>query len=358
MLVVMHNHATQTEIERVVKTIEEMGYSARPMPGETRTTIGLVGNDGRVDGSRIESLDGVAEVIHVSKPYKQVSREWKGDNTIVTIAPGVSFGGNEIVIVAGPCSVESEEQILAAARAVKDAGATALRGGAFKPRSSPYSFQGLGKRGLELLELARRETGLPIVTEALDEEGAHLVAESADMIQIGARNMQNYSLLRAVGRIGKPVMLKRGMAATITDLLMSAEYILAEGNGQVVLCERGIRSFDTTARNLFDLTAIPIVQRLSHLPMIGDPSHGTGLRDKVIPMARAAVAAGADGVMVEVHPTPDRALSDGGQSLYPDQFARLVTELRAITSAIGRSVAASPETPKQTRPGTTATAAV
>jgi 3-deoxy-7-phosphoheptulonate synthase len=309
------------------------------MPGETRTTIGLVGNDGRVDGSRVEALPGVAEIIHVSKPYKQVSREWKGDNTIVTIAPGVSFGGPEIVIIAGPCSVESEEQIVTAARAVHDAGATALRGGAFKPRSSPYSFQGLGKPGLELLALARRETGLPIVTEALDEEGAHIVAEYADCIQIGARNMQNYSLLRAVGRMNKPVLLKRGMAATITDLLMSAEYILAEGNGQVILCERGIRSFDTITRNLFDITAIPIVQRLSHLPMIADPSHGTGLRDKVIPMARAAVAAGADGVLVEVHPNPDRALSDGGQSLFPEQFARLVTELRAITNAIGRSVA-------------------
>jgi len=339
MLVVMQNHATQADIDRVVKTIEEMGYSARPMPGETRTTIGLVGNDGRVDGSRVEALPGVAEIIHVSKPYKQVSREWKAENTIVTIAPGVSFGGPEIVIIAGPCSVESEDQIVTAARAVRDAGATALRGGAFKPRSSPYSFQGLGKPGLELLALARQETGLPIVTEALDEEGAHVVAEYADCIQIGARNMQNYSLLRAVGRINKPVLLKRGMAATITDLLMSAEYILAEGNGQVILCERGIRSFDTMTRNLFDLTAIPIVQRLSHLPMIADPSHGTGLRDKVIPMARAAVAAGADGVLVEVHPNPDRALSDGGQSLFPDQFARLVTELRAITSAIGRSMA-------------------
>jgi 3-deoxy-7-phosphoheptulonate synthase len=344
MLVVMQNHATQEEIDRVVKTIEEMGFAARPMPGETRTTVGLVGNDGSVDGSRIESMNGVAEVIHVSKPYKQVSREWKEQNTIVTIAPGVSFGGTDIVIIAGPCSVESEEQIISAATAVRDAGATALRGGAFKPRSSPYSFQGLGKRGLELLAKARQETGLPVVTEALDEEGAHLVAEYADCIQIGARNMQNYSLLRAVGKIGKPVLLKRGMAATITDLLMSAEYILAEGNGQVVLCERGIRSFDTITRNLFDLTAIPIVQKLSHLPMIGDPSHGTGLRDKVIPMARAAVAAGADGVMVEVHPTPDRALSDGGQSLYPDQFAKLVSELRAITSAIGRSVAATPGT--------------
>src|SRR5947209_12490929 len=342
MLVVMENHATQAEIARVVETIEEMGYSARPMPGETRTTVGLVGNDGRVDGSRIEALPGVAEVIHVSKPYKQVSREWKEENTIVTIAPGVSFGGKDIVIVAGPCSVESEEQIVTAAKQVREAGATALRGGAFKPRSSPYSFQGLGKIGLEYLATARAETGLPIVTEALDEEGAHLVAEYADMLQIGARNMQNYSLLRAVGRIGKPVLLKRGMAATITDLLMSAEYILAEGNGQVVLCERGIRSFDTMTRNLFDLTAIPIVQRLSHLPMIADPSHGTGLRDKVIPMARAAVAAGADGVIVEVHPSPDRALSDGAQSLYPEQFQSLVEELRAIAHAIGRRVGTMP----------------
>jgi 3-deoxy-7-phosphoheptulonate synthase len=309
------------------------------MPGETRTTVGLIGNDGRVDGSRVEGLPGVAEVIHVSKPYKQVSREWHEENTVVTIAPGVSFGTGEIVVIAGPCSVESEEQIVEAARAVRAAGATALRGGAFKPRSSPYSFQGLGKRGLELLAVARQETGLPIVTEALDEEGAHLVAEYADCIQIGARNMQNYSLLRAVGKMRKPVLLKRGMAATITDLLMSAEYILAEGNDQVILCERGIRSFDTMTRNLFDLTAIPIVQRLSHLPMIADPSHGTGLRDKVIPMARAAVAAGADGIIVEVHPHPDRALSDGGQSLYPDQFARLVSELRSIGTAIGRSLA-------------------
>ncbi|HEY5062576.1 MAG TPA: 3-deoxy-7-phosphoheptulonate synthase [Gemmatimonadaceae bacterium] len=358
MLVVMQNHATHEQIERVVKAIEDMGYSARPMPGETRTTVGLIGNDGRVDGSRIESLAGVAEVIHVSKPYKQVSREWKEANTIVTLAPGVSFGGTDIVIIAGPCSVESEEQILSAARAVRDSGATALRGGAFKPRSSPYSFQGLGKSGLELLALARRETGLPIVTEALDEEGAHLVAEYADCIQVGARNMQNYSLLRAVGRIGKPVLLKRGLAATITDLLLSAEYILAEGNGQVVLCERGIRSFDTMTRNLFDLTAIPIVQRLSHLPIIADPSHGTGLRDKVIPMARAAVAAGADGILVEVHPTPDRALSDGGQSLYPDQFARLVTELRAITGAIGRGVATTPQRARDNPLGTTVSANV
>ena len=344
MLVVMENHATADQIDRVVRVIEEMGYQARPMPGAQRTTVGLVGNDGRVDGSRIEALPGVAEVIHVSKPYKQVSREWKQENTLVRIAPGVVFGGEEIQIIAGPCSVESEEQILTAARLVRDAGATALRGGAFKPRSSPYSFQGMGKRGLELLALARRETGLPIVTEALDEEGLHQVAEVADCVQIGARNMQNYSLLRAAGRSGKPVLLKRGMAATITDLLMSAEYILAEGNEQVILCERGIRSFDTMTRNLFDLTAIPLVQKLSHLPMIADPSHGTGLRDKVTPMGRAAIAAGADGIIVEVHPNPDRALSDGAQSLYPEQFASLVDEIRAIANAIGRRVAKLPST--------------
>src|SRR3954463_7901161 len=356
MLVVMKNDATTEQVNRVVHIIEEMGYQARPMPGH-RMAVGLVGNDGRVDGSGIEALPGVAEGIYVTKPYKQVSREWKAENTIVTIAPGVSFGGNEIQIIAGPCSVESEQQIVASALAVRAGGATALRGGAFKPRSSPYSFQGMGKRGLELLALARKETGLPIVTEALDEDGAHLVAEYADCIQIGARNMQNYSLLRAVGKIGKPVLLKRGMAATITDLLMSAEYILAEGNGQVVLCERGIRSFDTMTRNLFDLTAVPIVQRLSHLPMIADPSHGTGLRDKVIPMARAAVAAGADGIIVEVHPTPDRALSDGGQSLYPDQFARLVVELRAIAHAIGREVLPTPNSSGTQRAGTAAAAA-
>ncbi len=339
MLVVMQHGATPAEVDGVVRTIEEMGYQARPMPGAQRTAVGLVGNDGRVDASRIEALAGVAQVIHVSQPYKQVSREWRPENTIVTIAPGVVFGGQQIPIIAGPCSVESEEQILAAARAVRAGGAVALRGGAFKPRSSPYAFQGLGTKGLELLALAREETGLAIVTEAMDDEGAHEVAEYADCIQIGARNMQNYSLLRCVGKIGKPVLLKRGLAATINDLLLSAEYILAEGNSQVILCERGVRSFDPAARNMFDLTAVPIVHKLSHLPIIADPSHGTGLRDKVTPMARAAVAAGADGVMVEVHPTPERALSDGGQSLYPEQFSSLVGELRSIAGAIGRSLA-------------------
>ena len=339
MLVVMSTDATREQLARVVEVIEEMGYQARPMPGAQRTSVGLVGNDGRVDGSRLEALGGVAEVIHVSKPYKQVSREWKQENTLVTIAPGVVFGGTEIPIIAGPCSVESEAQIVLAAQQVREAGGSALRGGAYKPRSSPYAFQGLGRKGLELLALARRETGLAIVTEALDDEGAHLVAEVADCIQIGARNMQNYSLLRTVGRLGKPVLLKRGMSATITDLLMSAEYILAEGNSQVILCERGIRSFDPSTRNLFDLTAIPLVQKLSHLPMVADPSHGTGLRDKVLPMGRAAIAAGADGLLVEMHPDPERALSDGGQSLFPDQFARLVREARVIAEAIGRTIA-------------------
>ncbi|PYP81376.1 MAG: 3-deoxy-7-phosphoheptulonate synthase [Gemmatimonadetes bacterium] len=349
MLVVMEHGATDAQIARVAEVIREMGYQARPMPGAQRTTVGLVGNDGRVDGSQLEALDGVAEVIHVSKPYKQVSREWKPDDTLVTIAPGVTFGGPTIPIIAGPCSVESEEQIVLAARQVRDAGGAALRGGAFKPRSSPYSFQGLGREGLALLALARRETGLPIVTEALDEDGAHRVAEVADCIQIGARNMQNYSLLRTIGRLGKPVLLKRGMAATTTDLLMSAEYLLAEGNTQVILCERGIRSFDPATRNLFDLTAIPLVQKLSHLPMVADPSHGTGLRDKVIPMGRAAIAAGADGLLVEMHPNPEKAMSDGGQSLFPDQFARLVRETRAIAEAIGRSLAAPPGTAPSAR---------
>lgn len=338
MLVVMEHGASTAEVDRVCQVVKEMGYEARPMPGAQRTAVGVVGNDGRVDASRLAALPGVVQIIHVTQPYKQVSREWRNEDTVVTIAPGVSFGAGDVPIIAGPCSVESEEQIVEAARIVKEAGGNALRGGAFKPRSSPYAFQGLGRKGLDLLALARKETGLPIVTEAMDEEGANLIAEMGDCIQIGARNMQNYSLLKTVGKLGKPVLLKRGMAATINDLLLSAEYILSEGNPNVILCERGVRSFDPAARNLLDLTAIPIVHRLSHLPIIADPSHGTGLRDKVTPMARAAVAAGADGVIVEMHPNPDRALSDGAQSLEPDQFRSLVEELRAVAKAIGRRV--------------------
>ncbi len=341
MLIVMRHGATAEEIEKVVAVIKELGYQARTMPGAQRTAVGLVGNDGRVDASRLEGLAGVQEVIHVSKPYKQVSREWKGESTVIRLGGGVTVGGAEVVAIAGPCSVESEKQIVTAAQQVREAGAVILRGGAWKPRSSPYTFQGLGRPGLKLLARAREESGLLVCTEAMDPEGVRWVSEVADIVQIGARNMQNYSLLKAAGRCGKPILLKRGLSATVTELLLSAEYILAEGNHEVILCERGIRGFDPTTRNVFDLTAIPVVHKLSHLPIIADadPSHGTGLRDKVIPMARAAVAAGADGIMVEVHPNPEQALSDGAQSLFPDQFAQLMREVRVIAEVIGRRVA-------------------
>jgi 3-deoxy-7-phosphoheptulonate synthase len=339
MLIVMRHGAPEEDIRRVSETIEEMGYQARPMPGKQRTTIGLVGNDGRVDGSRLAALPGVQEIIHVTKPYKQVSREWKPETTIVRLPGGLTVGGEEVVVMAGPCSVESESQILEAARAVREAGATVLRAGAYKPRSSPYSFQGMGRPGLKLLARAREETGLLIVTEAMDVEEMDVVAEVADIIQLGARNMQNYSLLKRAGRSGKPILLKRGLSATIQELLLSAEYILAEGNPNVILCERGVRGFDPATRNILDLSAIAVVHGLSHLPIIADPSHGTGHRDMVTPMARAAVAAGADGLLVEVHPSPDRALSDGAQSLYPGQFDLMMKETRLIAEAIGRRVA-------------------
>jgi len=339
VLIVMRHGATEQEVARVVAVIKDMGYEARPMPGAQRTAVGLVGNDGRADASRLEGLPGVQEVIHVTRPYKQVSREWQPESTVVRLPGGVSIGGTEVTVIAGPCSVESESQILEAARHVKDAGAAILRGGAWKPRSSPYSFQGLGKSALKLLAKARAEVGILICTEAMDPESIEPISEVADIIQIGARNMQNFSLLKAAGRARKPVLLKRGMSATIEELLLSAEYLFAEGNRDVILCERGIRGFDTATRNVFDLTAIPVVHKLSHLPIIADPSHGTGLRDKVLPMARAAVAAGADGIMVEVHPDPESALSDGAQSLFPDQFTQLMKELRVIAEVIGRRVA-------------------
>jgi len=341
MLIVMRHDATPEQVQGVVNVINEMGYEARPMPGKQRTAVGLVGNDGKVNADRLESLGGVLEVIHVSQPYKQVSREWRDEPTIVELSNGTRIGGGEVAVMAGPCAVESEAQIVAIAHRLRDAGATILRGGAFKPRTSPYAFQGMGEPGLKLLAKAREETGMAVVTEALDEESLALVAQYADIIQIGARNMQNFSLLRRAGRTGKPILLKRGMSATVKDLLLSAEYILAEGNGQVILCERGVRGFDTHTRNLLDLTAIPVVKSLSHLPIIADPSHGTGLRAKVIPMARAAVAAGADGLMVEVHPDPERAMSDGAQSLYPDQFEELMEQIAVIADAIGRELVPS-----------------
>src|SRR5213596_706011 len=302
----MRHGATDAEIQRVVAVIEEMGYKARPMPGAQRTAVGLMGNDGSVDASRLEALPGVQDVIHVSKPYKQVSREWKGENTVVRLSGGVTVGGTEVVAIAGPCSVETERQILEAARQVKEGGAVILRGGAWKPRTSPYAFQGLGRPGLKLLSKAREETGLLICTEAMDPESVGPVAEVADIIQIGARNMQNFSLLKAAGRAGKPVLLKRGLSATIEELLLSAEYLLAEGNHDVILCERGIRGFDTATRNLFDLTAIPVVHKLSHLPIIADPSHGTGLRDKVIPMAPRRSPRGRTASLSRCTPTPSR----------------------------------------------------
>jgi 3-deoxy-7-phosphoheptulonate synthase len=339
MLVVMIHGASDQEIARVADVIREMGYEAQPIPGRQRTAIGLIGNDCKVDSGRLEALPGVLQVIHVSQAYKQVSREWRAEPTVIELFNGTRIGGDDVVLMAGPCSVESEAQILDVAHRLHAVGATVLRGGVFKPRSSPYAWQGLGVRGLELLAEARARTGMAIVTETLETDTVAVVAEYADIIQIGARNMQNYPLLRRAGKSGKPVLLKRGMSATIKELLLSAEYVLAEGNGQVILCERGIRSFDDQTRNLLDLTAIPVVKSLSHLPIIADPSHGTGIRSKVIPMARAAVAAGADGLMIEVHPDPDRALSDGAQSLWPEQFEELVGQVDVIAHAIGRRLA-------------------
>ena len=336
MLIVMKNSASAEQIHAVVGVVKDMGYDATPIPGGQRTAIGIIGNDGGVSSDRLAGLEGVLELIPVTHPYKQVSREWQDEDTVISLPNGTKIGGLDLVLMAGPCSVENEREILDIAHRVKDVGATVLRGGAFKPRSSPYSFQGLGLQGLEFLARAREETGLAVVTEALDPDGVDLVVQYADIVQIGARNMQNYALLRRAGRAGKPVLLKRGMSATIDELLLAAEYILAEGNPNVILCERGIRSFDTHTRNLFDLAAIPVVKSLSHLPIIADPSHGTGIRSKVTPMGRAAVAAGADGLIVEVHHDPPRAMSDGAQSLYPDQFAKLVDEVRVIARAIGR----------------------
>lgn len=338
MLVVMKNRALPEQVSAVVEAIEKMGYSARPIPGGQRTAVGLIGNDGRVDTARLEGMEGVLECIAVSQPYKQVSREWKEEDTIVTLPNGTTIGGSQIAVMAGPCAVESEEQILTAAHQLRAMGATVLRGGAFKPRTSPYSFQGLGLEGLKLLAKARDETGMAIITEAIDPDGVELVAEYADVVQIGARNMQNYPLLRRAGQVGKPVLLKRGMSATIEEFLLAAEYLLAEGNPNVILCERGVRGFDKVTRNVLDLTAIPVVQELSHLPIVADPSHGTGIRSKVVPMARAAVAAGADGLIIEVHPDPKVALSDGAQSLYPEQFGELMTQIEVIAAAIDRSL--------------------
>jgi 3-deoxy-7-phosphoheptulonate synthase len=340
MLIVMKPQATEEDIRRACAKIEAMGYRAHPMPGAQRTAIGITGNQGAIEPAEFETLPGVAEAIRVSKPYKLVSREVKCEDSLIRVGSGanaVTIGGRELAIIAGPCAVESREQASAAAERVRKAGARLFRGGAFKPRTSPYSFQGLGQEALEVLAEVRREFGLAIVTETIDPENCDLVEEYADVLQIGARNMQNFSLLKRAGRSSKPVLLKRGMSATLEEFLMAAEYILSEGNYNVILCERGVRTFADHARNTLDLSVIPAVKRLSHLPIIVDPSHGTGQREKVTPLARAAIAVGADGLMIEVHPEPDHARSDGYQSLHPDQFDELMRQVNAIAAVLGRS---------------------
>jgi 3-deoxy-7-phosphoheptulonate synthase len=337
VLVVMRQSATPEEIRGVVAVVEARGMKAHPIPGAQRTAIGITGNKGAVDAPIFEGLPGVLEVIPVTHAYKLVSREVKAEDTVVDIG-GVAVGGPSLVVVAGPCAVESHEQMLTVAREVKRAGAQLLRGGAFKPRTSPYSFQGLGEEGLRILAAARDETGLPVVTEAVDAEGVDLVERYADAIQIGARNMQNFSLLKRCGRAKKPVLLKRGLAATLEEFLMSAEYVVSEGNYAVVLCERGVRTFSDFSRNTLDLAVVPAVKSLSHLPILVDPSHGTGRRDKVLPLSRAAVAVGADGIVVEVHHDPNSALSDGPQSITPAMFEALVRDLRQIAPVLGRQL--------------------
>ncbi len=335
MLVIMKYNATDEQIQTVLREIERLGLEAHSMPGPTRTAIGITGNQSPIDQAMIEGLPGVVQTIRVTKPFRLVSRDAKPEDTVVNVN-GVKVGGRELVIIAGPCAVESAKQIVDAAERVRAAGGHMLRGGAFKPRTSPYSFQGLGEQGLKFLAEARRVTGLPVVSEVMDEESATLAAKYVDMLQIGARNMQNYALLKLAARSGHPILLKRGAAATLEELLSAAEYILAEGNYQVILCERGVRGFSDFTRNTLDLSIIPAVKELSHLPIITDPSHGTGRRAMVIPLARASIAAGADGVMVEMHPDPEHALSDGFQSLYPPQFEELVKEIAQIAPIVGR----------------------
>jgi 3-deoxy-7-phosphoheptulonate synthase len=339
MLVVMKSHASEQEVRAVCEKIEKLGYRPHPMPGATRTAIGITGNKGEVEQGTLEEMAGVQEVIKVSKPYKLVSRDIKEDNTVIRFAgTDATIGGKGLAIVAGPCAIESREQAFAVAERVSRAGAQFFRGGAYKPRTSPYSFQGLGEEALRIMAEIRQHYGMRIVTEAIDNESLDLVEECADMIQIGARNMQNFSLLKRAGRAKKPVLLKRGMSATLEEFLMAAEYILSEGNYNVALCERGVRTFADHTRNTLDLSLVPAVQRLSHLPILVDPSHGTGKRNKVTPLSRASVAVGADGLMVEVHVNPDEALSDGPQSLFPDQFDELMLQVRQIAAVVGRTV--------------------
>jgi len=337
MLVVMRQNATPADVEAVVEKIRSLGLTPHAIPGAQRVAIGITGNKGGLDPAQFEGLSGVGEAIRVSQPFKLVSREVKPEDTVIDV-DGALIGGPGLAIMAGPCSVESEEQLLASAHAVKKAGARFLRGGAFKPRTSPYEFQGLGEEGLKLLALAREQTGLKVVTEVMDSDDLPVCLEYADVLQLGARNMQNFSLLKRLGTVKKPVLLKRGPSATIREWLMAAEYIVSHGNNRVALCERGIRTFETMTRNTLDLNAVPILKALTHLPVMVDPSHGIGLRAHVPAMARAGIAAGADGIIVEVHPRPEKALSDGQQSLTPLEFEELMRQVRVIAGAIGRAV--------------------
>ncbi|MFZ0883403.1 MAG: 3-deoxy-7-phosphoheptulonate synthase [Candidatus Acidiferrales bacterium] len=341
MIINMAVDATEEQIDHVVKRIEECGFNAHLSRGEERTVIGVVGKSEKHRGEleALQAAAGVEEIIRVSHPFKLASRNFRPAGSVIELGNGVTIGGAEIVTAAGPCAVESAAQIGEIAERVARAGAKLLRGGAFKPRSSPYSFQGMGEDGLKLLRAAADRNGLLVISEVMDPSQIEVMLPYVDVLQVGARNMQNYFLLRALGEIQKPVLLKRGMSATIEELLLSAEYIMAGGNYNVVLCERGIRTFDTYMRNTMDIAAIPVIKQLSHLPVVADPSHGTGRRDKVAAMARASVAAGADGLLIEVHQDPERALSDGAQSLYPDQFAQLMTEVRMIAPAVGRRIA-------------------
>ncbi len=337
MFVAMKPHATEAEFDAVIDKVRSLGLTPHPISGIERRVVAVVGNTGAVDPDDFAMLPGVAEALRVSQPFKLVSREVKEEDTVIDV-DGVKVGGRAIVVMAGPCSVESKDQILETARAVKKAGASFLRGGAWKPRTSPYEFQGLREEGLKLLALARQETGLKVITEVMSTDTLPMVAEYADVLQVGARNMQNYSLLERLGAARKPVMLKRGLSGTIREWLMAAEYIVANGNPNVMLCERGIRTFETATRNTLDINAIPVVKSLSHLPVIVDPSHGIGIRKHVAAIARAGVAAGADGIMVEVHPKPEKALSDGHQSLTISEFDELMRQVRVIALAIERPV--------------------
>jgi len=341
MVVVMEERASEEQVQHVIAQLVEKGFDIHRSTGQLRSVLGAVGGNRSFDTRLIEVMDGVHEVLRITEPYKLASRTFKPERSAVSFDE-FRVGGDEVIVMAGPCSVETEEQIAAAAAAVKKAGAKILRGGAFKPRSSPYSFQGLGEDGLRMMRAAADAEGLKVVSEVMDVSQIELVVGYADILQVGARNMQNYTLLRELGKARTPVLLKRGIAATIEEWLLSAEYVLAGGNTDVILCERGIRTFESYTRNTLDISAIPVIQKLSHLPIIADPSHGTGLRDKEAPMARAAIAAGADGLIIEVHPDPDHALSDGAQSIFPLQFDRLMAELRIIAPAIGRSICLEP----------------